>query len=207
MVKVNGPMFSLAASGTLADAITFSTWKGRPYVRERVIPSNPKSGAQLGRRAMFAFLTQSWSAIDAAPQATWQDLADQLVASKFNAYISANMENWHNFLTPMQGADGDRGDNGSDNVLTSADYEENRIKLSIAGSSLAEAWGIAIFAKLAGAADVTVAECIIVEADTTIAAHTTFWTPPSLGRWYFDSITFSADGAQETAGGPQDTGA
>ena len=207
MVKVNGPMFSLAASGTLADAITFSTWKGRPYVRERVIPSNPKSGAQLGRRAMFAFLTQSWSAIDAAPQATWQDLADQLVASRFNAYISANMAGWHNFLTPMEAEDGDRGDNGSDNVLTGAVYEENRIKLSLAGTGLAEAWGIAIFAKLAGAADVTVAECIIVEADTTIAAHTTFWTPPSLGRWYFNSITFSVDGAQETAGGAQDTGA
>jgi len=100
------------------------------------------------------------------------------VASKFNAYISANMENWHNFLTPMQGADGDRGDNGSDNVLTSADYEENRIKLYNRWEQPGGGVGIAISSKLAGAADVTVAECIIVEADTTIAAHTTFWTPP-----------------------------
>ena len=200
-------MFSLSASGTLADAITFSSWKGRSYVRERVIPSNPKSGDQTGRRAMFKFLTQNWSGVGDADKATWQDLADQLVAARFNGYVSRNMGNWHNFLTPMEGDDGDRGDAGSDNVLTAAVYEENRIKLSLAGTALAEAWGIAIFAKLAVAADVTVGEVIIVEADTTIAAHDIFWTPPTLGRWYFNSIAFSADGAQETAGGPQDTGA
>ena len=58
MVKITGPMMSLDAQGTLGDAITFAKWKGRPYVRQRVIPSNPKTGAQLGRRAMFKFLTK-----------------------------------------------------------------------------------------------------------------------------------------------------
>ena len=207
MVKVNGPMFSLSASGSLADAITFSSWKGRPYVRERVIPSNPKSGAQTGRRAMFKFLTQLWSGVSDADQATWQDYADQLIASPFNGYLSRNMEYWHNFLTPMEGDDGTRAGTPSDNALTAAAYEENRIKLSLAGAALGDAWGIALFAKLAGAPDVTVAECIMVEADTTIAAHDFFWTPPTLGRWYFNSIAFADDGAQAAAGGAQDTGA
>lgn len=203
MVKVNGPMFSLDASGTLGDAITFSKWKGRPYVRERVIPSNPKSGAQVGRRAMFRFLTQAWNALSSANKATYQDLADQKVASPFNAYISYNMERWHNFLTPSQDIATAAAGNGSDNVLTAAAWEENRIKLSIAGSALAQTWGIIFFASLTGTFAPSVGNAILVELDTTIAAHTVFWTPPKVATWYLDSVTFSVDGVQETEGGEQ----
>jgi len=207
MVKVFGPMMSMDASGTLADTVTFSKWKGRNYVRERVIPSNPKSGAQTGRRAMFRFLTQNWAAITAVSQNTWQDLADQIVASPFNAYLKSNMEDWHNFLAPSQDTPAGRAKTPSDNVLTAAAYEENRIKLSIAGAALGDVWGISIYAKLDGAVTPAVGNCIICELETTIAAHYIYWTPPTLGRWYFNSITFADDGAQAAAGGSQDTGA
>jgi len=203
MVKVNGPMFSLDASGTLGDAITFSKWKGRPYVRERVIPSNPKSGGQVGRRAMFRFLSQLWSSVATADQDTWTALSDQLVASKFNAYMSENMERWHNFLTPSEVTPATEAATPSDNALTAAAWEENRIKLSIAGSALGDAWGIVLFAKSGGAVTPAVGNAIIVEADTTIAAHDLFWTPPSIATWHFDSIAFADDGAQAAAGGPQ----
>lgn len=203
MVKVNGPMFSLDASGTLGDAITFSKWKGRPYVRERVIPSNPKTGAQVGRRAMFAFLTQAWNALSDADKATYQALADQLVASPFNAFISYNMGLWHNFLTPSQDIATAKAGSGSDNALTAAAWEENRIKISIAGSALAEAWGIIIFASLTGTFTPSVGNAIIVKIDDTIAAHDIFWTPPTVTTWYLDSVTFSVDGSQETEGGEQ----
>jgi len=196
-------MFSLDASGTLGDAVTFSKWKGRPYVRERVIPSNPKSGAQVGRRAMFKFLTQQWNGLSALNKATYQDLADQLVASPFNAFISYNMGLWHNFLTPSQDVATAKAGNGSDNALTAAAWEENRIKLTIAGSALAQAWGIIVFASLTGTFTPSVGNAIIVEADLTIASHTLFWTPPSVTTWYLDTVTFSVDGVQETEGGEQ----
>jgi len=204
MVKVNGPMFSLSASGTLADAVTFATWKGRPYVRERVIPSNPKSGAQTGRRAMFRFLTQAWAALDAAEKATWQTLADELVASPFNAYLSYNMGRWHNFISPTQETPATETGSGSDNALTAAAWEENRVKLSIAGITLAEAWGIAIFAATSTmAAAPTVGQCVLIQPDITIAAHVEYWTPPTVTTWYFDTICFSDDSIKETVGGEQ----
>lgn len=207
MVKVFAPMMSLDASGTLGDAVTFSKWKGRNYVRERVIPSNPKSGAQVGRRAMFKFLSQHWTDCDTAEKATWQDIADAIVASPFNAFLKDNMEYWHNFLTPTQDAARSLVGNGSDNAITSAAWEENRVKLVIDGTGLAQSWGIAIFAKLAGAVTPAVGNCVIIEVDSTVATHAFYWTPPSLGRWYFDSITFSVTGSQEAAGGGVDTGA
>ncbi len=203
MVKVNGPMMSLAASGTLADTITFSNWKGRAYVRERVIPSNPKSGAQVGRRAMFKFLTQNWAGVGAADQASWQDLADEIVASPFNAYLKSNMENWHNFLAPTQPTPAVRTNTPSDNALTAAAWEENRIKLTLAGTALGDAWGMTIFAKEGSAVTAAVGNAIIAYLDDTIASHDVYWTPPTVATWHFDSRAFANDGAMAAAGGGQ----
>ena len=203
MVKVFAPMLSLDASGTLGNAVTFSKWKGRNYVRERVIPSNPKSEAQTGRRAMFKFLTQAWAALDAAEKATWQDLADQLIASPFNAYVSDNMKRWHNFIAPTQETPAGEANNGSDNVLTAAAWEENRIKLTISGAALSEAWGILIFASTSGTFTPSVGLVVMAELDTTIAEHFLYWTPPTVTTWYLDSVTFGDDGTKETEGGEQ----
>jgi len=203
MVKVHAPMMSLSASGTLGDAITFASWKGRAYVRERVIPSNPKTGAQIGRRAMFRFLTQDWVNVIAGERATWQDIADQLVASPFNAYVSSNMAFWHNFLTPTRATPATRTGTPSDNALTAAVWQENRIKLSLAGAALGDASGIAIFAALGAAVTPAVGNCVLCEQDLTIAAHDIFWTPPTVAEYTFDTICFADDGAQAAAGGPQ----
>ena len=46
MAKTTGPLFSLTASGTVGKTITYSNWKGRPYVRRRVIPLNPMNANQ-----------------------------------------------------------------------------------------------------------------------------------------------------------------
>lgn len=204
MALVHGPLFSMDASGTIGNAITFSKWKGRAYVRERVIPSNPKSGGQVGRRSMFKFLSQVWTDVLTADRATWDDLADQLVASDFNAYVSLNMKDWHNFLAPSMTLARLRVNTPSDNALTAAVWEENRIKLSLAGTALGDNWGIVIFAKEAGAVTPAVGNAILCEVDDTIAAHDIYWTPPTVATWHFDSIAFADDGAQAAAGGAQD---
>jgi len=151
---------------------------------------------------MFRFLTQAWASVGTTPKATWQTLADQIVASPFNAYLKDSMENWHNFLTPMQDSSDTRIGTPSDNALTACVWEENRVKLSIAGSALGDNWGIIIFASLltmSGAP--TVGKAVLIQPDITIAAHDEFWTPPSVNTWFFDTIAFSDDGAQAAVGG------
>ena len=203
MVKVYGPMMSLDASGTLGKAVTFAKWKGRNYVREHVIPSNPKTGGQVGRRGMFTFLAQGWAAIAGADQATWQDFADAAVVSCFNSYVAENMGGWHNFLAPSQATPATRIGTPSDNVLTAAAWEENRIKLTVLGSALGDAWGLAIFAKDGAAVTPAVGNAILVVPDLVVTSHEIFWTPPAVSTWHFDSIAFSDDGAQAAAGGAQ----
>lgn len=46
MAKVTGPLYSMGASGKIANAIVFFNWKGVNAVREWVIPTNPKSASQ-----------------------------------------------------------------------------------------------------------------------------------------------------------------
>ncbi len=195
MVKVSGPMMSLGASGTLADTITFATWKGRPYVRERVIPSNPQSGAQTGRRSMFKFTTQNWTNLSAPKKATWQDLADQIVASPFNAFIRQNMENWHNFLAPSEEASALRSDVAgvSDNA-SDGTWEENRIKLETTLATLNQNWGLIIFASDTTSFTPAVGNVIQVQYLITTDPGVWYWTPSISDTYYFRNQPFSFEG-------------
>lgn len=100
MVKVQAPALSLEASGSIGGALVFSKWKGRPYVRSLVKPANPRSGGQVGMRSMFSFLAKEWDGLGATPQATWEDRADQMIVSPFNAFMSYNQFRWRDFLAP-----------------------------------------------------------------------------------------------------------
>ncbi len=206
MATTRGPLMSLEATGTIGKTLTYGKWKGRSVVRSHIIPSNPRSAGQVGRRAMFRFLTQGWKAIPQASQESWQAAATALNASLFNGYLSLNVEAWHNFLAPSEFFPATRVNNPGSRILAAAAWEQNRIKLSTTAVSGYFQWGIIYFARLQSAVTPAVGSTIIVELDLDVANRDTFWTPPSAGRWYFNSITFSYDGKQFPAGGAVDTG-
>jgi hypothetical protein len=101
MALTQGPLLSLGASGKFAGALVYSTWKGRPTVRQLVTPSNPKTVGQVAQRAMFAFLAQNWANLSGADQATWETLAAQTSISPFNAYLQWNLGRWTQYQFPM----------------------------------------------------------------------------------------------------------
>lgn len=53
MAKVQGPLYSMSATGKIGDAIVFFGWKGLNVVREWLKPTNKKSNDQGNRRVMF----------------------------------------------------------------------------------------------------------------------------------------------------------
>ncbi|MES2382889.1 MAG: hypothetical protein V4538_17710 [Bacteroidota bacterium] len=63
MAKVNGPFMSLDASGTFGKTLTASKWKGRPYMRLRVIPSNPSTSGQEAVRSILGTLAKACTAV------------------------------------------------------------------------------------------------------------------------------------------------
>lgn len=76
-------MFSFNAAGQLARSLVYFGWKGLDVVRSYVIPSNPKSTAQVTQRGYFtagvaaihAALALAANAMDAADKAAYAALA------------------------------------------------------------------------------------------------------------------------------------
>jgi len=56
MAKVTGPLFSISASGKIADAMVHFPWKGLSIVRKWLKPANPQSANQGNRRVMLGGL-------------------------------------------------------------------------------------------------------------------------------------------------------
>lgn len=54
MAKVTGPLMSMDASGKFGGTLVYGKWKGRPTVRQLVIPSNPQSTDQVAARNMVS---------------------------------------------------------------------------------------------------------------------------------------------------------
>jgi len=91
MATVKAPLFGLDASGALGGAIVFSKWKGRAYVRRLSIPSNPKSGLQVGVRSAMRWITTDWASLTAAQKTAWNTIAKVTNITDLNAMVAAGM--------------------------------------------------------------------------------------------------------------------
>jgi len=200
MVKVWAPALSLDASGTLADALTFSKWKGRNYVRERVIPANPKSGPQVGVRAMFKFLAQIWDGLDAADKATWLARSKIINASTFNAFMQFNQQRWRDFNTPTQASPPALTSTAPDALTGVATPDVRSMTLAIThGTNLAD-WGCAIFRSLTGTFDLAFSNCIAVVAVDASGDAEYIDSPLEPDTYYYNTVGFNDDGVEGADG-------
>lgn len=94
MAKITGPMLSLGASGSIAKTLVASKWKGRPYMRQHVIPANPQSVAQSLTRNAFSSAAAIWKVGGPLLRAPWERFAVGQVLTgrnKFQGnYVSEN---------------------------------------------------------------------------------------------------------------------
>ncbi len=149
MVLVNGPMFSLGASGTIGDTLVFSIWKGRAYVRKRVIPTNPKSASQTGMRSMFSFLAKQWTNIAGVDQDTFNADAESKSISPFNSYIALNMDRWKNFLPPSQTFVPAEASTPLTVTTMTLNGGEAYANVELTPSAALDIWGFVVFRELA----------------------------------------------------------
>lgn len=194
MAIVSGPLFSLDASGKLANAIVFSKWKGRPYVRQLVKPANPKSALQVSVRAMLRFLAQMWQGIGSTPQASWEDLADASIISPFNAFVGRNGSRWREFQAPSQTHPAAETGTPPVATLDSATGGPSYADIEFTITTLNDVWGVMIFRSPTGTFATSRANCIaIIEVDGT---GTLVYTDSGLdaGDYYWDARFFSKEG-------------
>jgi hypothetical protein len=204
MVKVAAPALSLDASGSLAGAIVFSKWKGRPYVRELVKPSNPRSGGQVGVRAMFKFLAQIWQTLTTANQATWQTMADQLVASPFNGFMSRNQFRWRNWLGPTkEDPAAEAGAVATGNTCACVGGVR-QITVNITPiTAINQQWGMMIFRSVTTGFTTAFSNCVAIIKADALSLHSWIDTPLSAGTYYYNFRPFTTDGVMGAQVGQQ----
>lgn len=91
MARVSGALLSLTASGTIADTLTYATWKGLPYARTRVIPANPRSVSQTSTRDVFAYLQSLYKRMPAIGAEPWIASAIGNPFTPINSIIHQNL--------------------------------------------------------------------------------------------------------------------
>lgn len=194
MVKVTAPALSMEASGSLGGVMVFSKWKGRPYVRSLVIPSNPKSGGQVGMRAMFSFLAKAWATLSAPNQATWEDRAAQLVVSEFNAFMSYNQFRWRNFTAPSKEEPAAAASTPAVVGALSLTLGVRSITASQAITTANDGWGICFFRSPTGTFSTSFDNLRAVGTISGTDAVVFVDSPLDPGAYYYDTREFTDDG-------------
>lgn len=194
MVRVAGPVLSLEASGSLGGVIVFSKWKGRPYVRTLVRPSNPKSGGQVGVRSLFKFISQKWAAISDADKATWENRADQAIVSPFNSYMGFNQARWRDFEPPATADPPTDTDTPATVGSITVTAGVRSATISIAITTAADGWGVLAFRSpdtgFSTAFDNLIGANKIEGTDAVVIVD----TPLVAGTYYYNFREFTEDG-------------
>lgn len=90
MAGVTAPLLSFSGSGQIAKTQVYAQWKGIPYVRRYVIPSNPRSADQVLTRTAFSFLNFVWRIAPADFIAPWTAAAQGRPLTDRNLWIKQN---------------------------------------------------------------------------------------------------------------------
>lgn len=203
MASTTGPLFSFDASGKIGDSIVFSRWRGRPYVRRLVTPSNPRSAAQTGVRAMMRFLSQQWAGLTATEKATWAALADATNILNFNAYTQQNQKRWASFKAP--GKNYPVPETGTQPTITTitATGGVGEVQITASGITPNDGWGLMIFrSQTTGFATSRNTAVRVIPLDGTNDISFTD-TGLTAGTYFYNFRSFTNDGALSAELGEQ----
>ena len=198
MARVTGPLHSDTASGTLGKAITFSHWKGRPYVRERVIPKNPNAAKQLGVRAMMRFLSQAWAAIKVADATYYHAEAKAKNISDFNQYISANLLRWQNWQAPTKVWPATESSSAQTITTLTPTGGAGQVNIAAAWTTNAHDWGVAIMRDSASITVFDWTKVVAILPPTSAGVLTYIDAPLKAGTYYYSAVILNDDGKMGT---------
>lgn len=191
MARVQAPLLSLSASGTIGDAITFSTWKGRPYVRTRVIPANPRSGLQVGMRAGIASYPHQWNvAMTSTSRALWNQAVGAEAISGFNLFTRMSQKSLRNNYAPFL-AHADMTQAGTPAAPGDAAAVQDGTDVDITWTVVGGSWMLLIFHSLTTPFTPGISNLIACTSGTLqLWVHRN----PGIGTHYYDCRSTDPDG-------------
>lgn len=189
------------ASGSLAETITFSKWKGVNYVKLHQKPKQPNTQSQVAVRALTNLLSPAWQQTTAGQKATWQAQATAENISPFNAFMKSNMANWALFLYPSLAYPPTRtGTIHAIDTLTVVPHGRGAL-MTFTSSTVNDGWGVA-WHHVPGAAGNPTKDNLIrfmpLYAPGTI---TWLWSPLDSGTYHFRAVMHTVFGWAAYPGG------
>lgn len=91
MAKLSGPLLSFGARGQLGKTMVMSKWRGVPYARQHVVPTNPQTVAQQTVRKTFALLREMWKVAPAPIVDVWNSFAQGRPFLGVNKWVGENV--------------------------------------------------------------------------------------------------------------------
>lgn len=151
MAKTVGPLMSLDASGTVAGTITFSKWKGRNYVRQRVIPANPQTAAQTGVRSSFAGAVDLWKKNQVELRSKFESQAEARGVSTFNAFTGATQRQYSKGFAAADNPEPTNVEPSAPATAVNLTTEGKYLVITWTDSVDADAWANNVYLKLGSA--------------------------------------------------------
>lgn len=88
MATTKGPLFSLEASGSIGNALTYGRRGKTNTVKTKTNPANPRSLPQIRTRAAIAYATALWNSLTNTEKAAWAAYGEGRQISGYNAMTS-----------------------------------------------------------------------------------------------------------------------
>lgn len=101
MPRINGPLHSDSATGSVANAYTFRKSRRGNICVKKSKPSGFPTALQTAVRTFTGRLMHDWKALDDSAKASWHDRADVLAISPINAYLQENYSRRHRGLSTI----------------------------------------------------------------------------------------------------------
>jgi len=90
MAKPKNPLLSLGARGTIADSLTFQKRGLGTIAREKPIPKDPKSPAQLAQRQRYKEAVAAWHSLTPQEKEAWRGVCPGLTA--YQCFMSSELK-------------------------------------------------------------------------------------------------------------------
>lgn len=148
MAKVEGPLMSLNASGTVGGTITFGKNKGRNFVRTRTTPANPRSAGQVAVRANFAGLIALYHANLDTIVANYATLAKQGATTPLAAFTGYNQRRLSQLQPPQDTPGATPYSPGANATAFAGAVSGNSIQVEWTDSTDPDVWGYWIYRKV-----------------------------------------------------------
>lgn len=194
MVKLIGPALGQAASGSLAGALTYSSTKGRAYVKSYKKPAQPQSKKQMAMRAAMTFLSQQWGTFSQPYKDTWNDLATYNNVSPFNAFQSENLTRFRNFNAPSVAYPAAETGSKSGGGPWSVDGGIRALAVNITTSVQNQQWAFGIYNVSGNLVQPTWSDLVGVMLTISPTAHTFIWTQHNPGTYWITFVPWTTTG-------------